>query len=76
MTITEDEIQLTFDESPDVNSSVQMLFELVGISAMASLKKVLPVVQRDQIKGLMQAITAPSVKGMRIVDNAAQALLP
>lgn len=67
--ITPHGMQVTFDERPALDKTVQMLFELVGVSRQAFYRRLLPLLQRDELLQLVKRVTEPVAQCTPIKQN-------
>ena len=69
ITINHNRVKIVFEELPKLDRVVDMLFELVGISQVAYLKKLLPEVRRENLEELVRHMTVPVAEGVVIKHN-------
>lgn len=62
-------LNVTFEELPSLNRVVDMLFELVGISQVAYLKRMLPELRREHMEELVRHMTVPVAEGVLVRHN-------
>lgn len=71
LTFTGDQLEMSFDELPGVADSTRMLLDLVGINTLSMLRKLLPMVQRDQPEVQLRAMMMSRANGALVMDNPA-----
>lgn len=67
--ITEGALAVTFDELPELGRVTQMLFQLVGITDLGFLKRLLGAVQRENLGATLRDFTAPTATGVLVRHN-------
>lgn len=67
--IKQNKLRVVFAEKPALERVVEMLFELVGISQVAYLKRMLPEMRREHVESLVRSITVPVADGNQIRQN-------
>ena len=67
--ITPQKMSVTFDERPALDKTVQMLFELVGVSSMAFYRRMMPLLQRENLVNLVKQFTEPVAECTIIKHN-------
>jgi hypothetical protein len=67
--IRQNRMRIVFEERPSLDRVVDMLFELVGISQVAYLKRMLPEMRREHVENLVRSMTVPVAEGYRIKQN-------
>ncbi len=69
LSVKQNRLHILFDERPSLNRVVDMLFELVGISQVAYLKKMLPEMRREHVDNLVRSMTVPQADGTIVKHN-------
>lgn len=69
ITVKQNKLHIAFDERPAIGRVADMLFELVGISQVAYLKKMLPEMRREHVDNLVRSMTVPQADGALIKHN-------
>ena len=67
--ITPQKMSVTFDERPALDKTVQMLFDLVGVSSMAFYRHMLPLLQRENLVNLVKRFTEPVAECVMVKHN-------
>ena len=67
--ITEGALAVTFDELPELGRVTQMLFQLVGITDLGFLKRLLSAAQRENLGVTLRDFTAPTATGVLVRHN-------
>lgn len=67
--IRQNKLHAVFEQKPSLDRVVNMLFELVGISQIAYLKRMLPEMRRENLDNLVRSMTAPAAEGAQIKQN-------
>ncbi len=67
--ITEGALAVTFDELPELGRVTQMLFQLVGITDLGFLKRLLGAAQRENLGVTLRDFTAPTATGVLVRHN-------
>ena len=62
-------MSVTFDERPALDKTVQMLFDLVGVSSMAFYRHMLPLLQRENLVNLVKRFTEPVAECVMVKHN-------
>ena len=62
-------ITVTFDELPELSRVTAMLFELVGISGLDYLKRLLGAAQKENLTAALRDFAAPTAQGVPIRLN-------
>ncbi len=69
LNIRQNKLIVSFEELPALDKTVEMLFELVGISRTAYYKKLLPVLRKENLVNLVRSMTVPVAEGTLIKHN-------
>ncbi len=72
--ITPHGVRATFDERPALDRTVEMLFELVGVSRMSFYRRVMPLLQREGLIQLVKRFTEPVAECGIIKQNDTEPL--
>ena len=67
--IAPQKMSVTFDERPALDKTVQMLFDLVGVSSMAFYRHMLPLLQRENLVNLVKRFTEPVAECVMVKHN-------
>lgn len=67
--IRQNKLRIVFEQRPALDRVIDMLFELVGISQVAYIKRMLPEMRRAHVESLVRSMTAPSAEGTQIRQN-------
>lgn len=67
--IRQNKLKVTFEEKPSLDRILDMLFELVGISQVAYIKRMLPEMRRAHVGNLVRSMTTPVAEGTQIRQN-------
>ncbi len=67
--IKQNRMHVVFGERPSLDKVVDMIFELVGISQVAYLKRMLPEMRREHVENLVRSMTVPVADGYQIKQN-------
>lgn len=72
--ITPHGMRAIFDERPALDRTVEMLFELVGVSRMSFYRRVMPLLQREGLVQLVKRFTEPVAECNIIKQNDTEPL--
>ncbi|HWQ57395.1 MAG TPA: serine hydrolase [Clostridia bacterium] len=67
--IRQNKLHIVFGERPSLGRVVDMLFELVGISQVAYIKRMLSEMRREHVENLVRSMTVPEATGTQIKHN-------
>ena len=67
--IRQNRLHIVFDERPSLGRVMDMLFELVGISQVAYIKRMLSEMWREHVENLVRSMTVPEADGTQIRQN-------
>ncbi len=67
--IRQNRLSVVFEQMPSLDRVVDMLFELVGISQVAYIKRMLPEMRRAHVESLVRSMTIPVAEGVQIKHN-------
>ncbi len=67
--VRESGITVTFDELPELSRVTAMLFQLVGISGLDYLKRLLGAAQKENLTQSLRDFAAPTARGVPIRHN-------
>ena len=67
--IKQNKLHIVFEEKPSLGRVMEMLFELVGISQVAYIKRMLSEMRRAHVEDLVRSMTVPEAGGTQIRQN-------
>lgn len=67
--IKQNKLHIVFEEKPSLGRVMEMLFELVGISQVAYIKRMLSEMRRAHVEDLVRSMTVPEADGTQIRQN-------
>lgn len=67
--IRQNKLHIIYDEIPALDRVADMLFELVGISQVAYIKRMLPEMRREHVENLLRSMMVPAAEGTQIKQN-------
>lgn len=74
LNIRQNKLTAIFEELPALDKTVEMLFQLVGISQTAYYKKLVPMLRKENLVKLVHSMTVPTAEGTLVKHNEEEPL--